>query len=194
VSQSISASLAPAAATPWLRRAVIVIAASAFVAVCSHVALPLYFTPVPLTLGPFAVLVLGLVLSPRMAASALVAYLAEGAAGLPVFAPGPMGAAGLAHLLGPTAGYLVAYPFAAALISVLWRGSSRRPWAALPCAAAGNLLILACGAVWLAVFTHASAQTVFAIGVMPFLAADALKVGAAAALAVGLQRLSRRAR
>lgn len=193
MSQSISASLVPAAATPWLRRVAIVVAASALVAVCSHVALPLPFTPVPLTLGPFAVLLLGLLLSPRMAASALVAYLAEGAAGLPVFAPGPMGAAGLAHLLGPTAGYLVAYPFAAALISVLWRINGRGAWAALPCAAAGNLLILVSGAIWLAVFTHASAQAVFAIGVLPFLAADALKVGAAAALAAGLRRLSHRA-
>ncbi|MGD0829988.1 MAG: biotin transporter BioY [Terracidiphilus sp.] len=194
MSHSISASLAPAAATPWLRRAAIAVAASAFVALCSHVALPLPFTPVPLTLGPFAVLVLGLLLSPRMAASALVAYLAEGAAGLPVFAPGPFGTAGLAHLLGPTAGYLVAYPFAAALISVLWRRTGQRPWLALPCAAAGDLLILACGAIWLAVFTHASAQTVFAIGVLPFLAADTLKVGAAAALAATFRRLSRRVR
>ena len=93
MSYSISASLSPAAATPWLRRGAIVVAASAFVAVCSHVALPLYFTPVPLTLGPFAVLLLGLLLNPRMAASALAAYLAEGAAGLPVFAPGPLGTA-----------------------------------------------------------------------------------------------------
>ena len=63
------------------------ISASAFIAVCSHIALPLWFTPVPLTLQPFAVLLIGLLLAPRTAAGACLAYLAEGAAGLPVFAP-----------------------------------------------------------------------------------------------------------
>ena len=142
----------------------------------------------------FAVLLLGLLLSPRAwAASALVAYLAGSAAGLPVFAPRPHGRSRPRCISRTRAGYLVAYPFAAALISVLWRINGRGAWAALPCAAAGNLLILVSGAIWLAVFTHASAQAVFAIGVLPFLAADALKVGAAAALAAGLRRLSHRA-
>ena len=67
----------------------IVLAGSAFVAVCAHVALPLWFTPVRFTLQPFAVLLLGLLLAPPLAAATLVAYLVEGAAGLPVFAPGP---------------------------------------------------------------------------------------------------------
>src|SRR5580692_3662208 len=109
----------------WLRAAGIVVLGSAFVAVCAHVALPLPFTPVPLTLQPFAVLLLGLLLTPRLAAATLAAYLAEGALGLPVFAPGPLGAAGLAHLIGPTAGYLLAYPLAAPLISFLWRRTAR---------------------------------------------------------------------
>ena len=72
-----------------LRAAAIVIAGSAFVAVCAHVSLPLFFTPVPLTLQPFAVLMLGLLLSLRMAAATLAAYLAEGVLGLPVFAVVP---------------------------------------------------------------------------------------------------------
>ena len=76
------------AASPWLRSTLIVLSGSALVAVCSHVALPLWFTPVPLTLQPFAVLLLGLVLAPRLAATTLFAYLTEGAVGLPVFAPG----------------------------------------------------------------------------------------------------------
>src|SRR4051794_29963255 len=84
----------------WLRITGIVLLASAFVALCSHVALPLYFTPVPLTLQPFAVLLIGLLLSPRLAAGSLLAYLGEGALGLPVFAPvfgaGPASAPGLA--------------------------------------------------------------------------------------------------
>src|ERR1035438_7969436 len=91
----------------WLRAAGIVLASSIFVAVCAHIALPLYFTPVPLTLQPFAVLLLGLVLSPRLAAASLVTYLTEGALGLPVFAPGLVFSGGMAHLLGPTGGDLL---------------------------------------------------------------------------------------
>ncbi|MGB6720674.1 MAG: biotin transporter BioY, partial [Terracidiphilus sp.] len=105
---------------PILRYAGVVLAGSALAAVCAHMAVPLFFTPVPLTVQPFAVLLLGLLLTPRMAAATLAAYLLEGAAGLPVFAPVPA-VSGLAHLFGPTGGYLLAYPAAAALVSLLWR-------------------------------------------------------------------------
>ncbi len=180
----------PAIATPvWLRSTGIVLAASALVAICAHIAIPLYFTPVPLTMAPFAVLLLGFLLSPRIAAATLGAYLIEGALGLPVFAPSPL--TGLAHLFGPTGGYLIAYPAAAALISFLWIHSGRSFAAALTSAAAGNVVILGSGALWLAVLTHASAQAVFTIAVLPFLAGDALKIAAAAGLAIGFQRLRR---
>jgi biotin transport system substrate-specific component len=180
-------------ATTWVRSAGIVLAGSAFIAACAHIALPLYFTPVPLTLQPFAVLLLGLLLSPRLAATTLIAYLGEGALGLPVFAPGVAGTFGLAHLLGPTGGYLLSYPLAGALISVLWRSGRRRGffWA-MACAAAGNILILCAGAVWLSVFVHASLRVVMAQSILPFLPGDALKVSAAAALATGWQRLRHR--
>src|SRR5258708_27668357 len=95
-----------------LRNLLIVLAGSAFVAVSAHISLPLSFTPVPLTLQPFAVLLLGLVLAPRLGLATLVAYLLEGAAGLPVFTPSNITFTGLAHLFGPTGGYLLAYPFA----------------------------------------------------------------------------------
>ena len=182
---------ANSAATPavWLRNAGIVLAGSALVALCAHVALPLYFTPVPLTLQPFAVLVLGLLLTPRLASAALAAYLAEGALGLPVFTPGLLMSGGLAHLLGPTGGYLLAYPFAVALIALLWRNSPRTFTAALMSATVGNLAILACGALWMSVWSHASAQSVFTLSVLPFLPGDALKIVAAAGLAFGFQRL-----
>jgi biotin transport system substrate-specific component len=175
-----------------LRVTGIVLLASAFVALCAQVALPLYFTPVPLTLQPFAVLLIGLLLSPGLAAASLLAYLAEGALGLPVFAPvfaaGPASALGLAHLFGPTAGYLLAYPFAAMLISMLYQRSRRGFLPALLCAAAGSLLILSVGAVWLGMLTHASATFVLMQSVVPFLPGDALKVIAAASLAAGWQR------
>jgi biotin transport system substrate-specific component len=175
----------------WLRQAGIVVAGSAFVAVCAHIALPLYFTPVPLSLAPFAVLLLGLVLRPGLAASTLGAYLLEGALGLPVFSATPA-LPGMAHLLGPTGGYLLSYPLAAALIAYLVRRTSRGFTPAALSALAGSLVILLSGAVWLAVLTHASAQSVFTLAVLPFLPGDALKIVAAAALAAGWVRLRRR--
>ncbi len=167
----------------WLRAAGIVLAASAFVAVCARLALPLYFTPVPLTLQPFAVLLVGLLLSPRLAGASLIAYLVEGALGLPVFAPTAASAPGLAHLFGPTAGYLLAYPFAAVIISFVYRRIGRGFASALFSAALGNLVILSTGALWLAILTHASARVVLLQSFVPFLPGDALKVVAAASLA-----------
>ena len=175
----------------WLRSAAIVLAASAFVAVCAHLSLPLPFTPVPLSLQPFAVLLIGLLLSPQLAAASLAAYLLEGAAGLPVFAPGLLGAAGLAHLLGPTGGYLLSYPIAAPVISLLFRSTKRGYWAAFAVAGAGSLIILGSGAMWFSVYTHARLAVVLAQSVVPFLPGDALKVAAAAGVAASAFRLRR---
>jgi biotin transport system substrate-specific component len=169
----------------------IALAGSLLVAACAHVSLPLFFTPVPLTLAPFAVLLLGLVLRPRLAAATLATYLAEGAMGLPVFAPNVALPGGLAHLLGPTGGYLMAYPLAAALVSYLWRRGGHGFGGGIVSAAAGNAAILVSGAVWFALLTHASAQRAVTLAVLPFLPGDALKVVAAAALAAGLERLRR---
>lgn len=196
MSKVLSVQFAPIAAdASLLRKAGIVLAGSALVAVCAHVALPLYFTPVPLTLQTLAVLLLGLLLSPRLAAAALGAYLVEGALGLPVFAPSLLGIGGLAHLSGPTGGYLLAYPIAAALTSFLWRSAGwntrRGFFAAALSAAAGSLCILALGALWLAIFSHAPVQNVLTLAVIPFLPGDALKVVAAAGLASGFVRLRR---
>ena len=187
-----SRSVASAAfhASENLRVPIAVIFGSAFVALCAHMAVPLFFTPVPLSLAPLAVLLLGLLLSPRLAAATMGAYLAEGALGLPVFAPGPLG---LAHILGPTGGYLLSYPFAAALISFVWRRSGRTFSAGLIGAAIGNLVILLSGALWLGLLTHLPVKSAISLAVIPFLPGDALKVVAAAALAVGFQRLRLRA-
>jgi len=180
-------------AATWLRSGGIVLAGTAFLSVCAHVVLPLNFTPVPLTMQTFAVLVLALLLSPRLAAATMTAYLVEGALGLPVFSPMPVIAGGMAHLLGPTGGYLLAYPAAAALISSLWRNSRRSFAGAFGSAAAGNLLMLVCGGAWLAVVTHAPVATILWIGVLPFLPGEGLKVAAAAAISFSYQRFRRRA-
>jgi biotin transport system substrate-specific component len=191
----------PAWLLGWPRSAGMVVAGSALVAVCAHLAVPLYFTPVPLSLAPFAVLLIGLFLRPGLAAATLGAYLVEGALGLPVFSPTPA-MPGILHLVGPTGGYLLSYPLAAALIAWLVGGLLVRVWpagqgtrrfapAALS-AALGSLLILTCGAVWMAILTHSGVKTVLALAVFPFLPGDALKVIAAAAIASGWSRLRRR--
>src|SRR4030088_613668 len=104
-------------------RVVLVVAATALVAACAHVSLPLPFTPVPLTLQNFAVILIGMALGPVAGFSAMVLYLAEGAMGLPVFSP--HGPGGVAQLLGPTAGYLFSYPLAAAVAG--WAVRAMRP-------------------------------------------------------------------
>jgi biotin transport system substrate-specific component len=180
-----------AADVSLIRNAGIVLAGSALVAVCAHIALPLYFTPVPLTLQTLAVLLIGLLLSPRLAAATLGAYLIEGAVGLPVFAPTVLGISGWAHLFGPTGGYLLAYPLAAALTSFLWRSGPRQFFAGALSAAAGSLMILALGALWLVFISHTSVENVLTLAVIPFLPGDALKIVAAAALATGFVRLRR---
>jgi biotin transport system substrate-specific component len=181
---------APTQASGWLRAAGVILGGSLFAAVCAHVSVPLFFTPVPLTVQPFAVLLLGLLLTPRMAAATFAVYLLEGAAGLPVFAPGPA-PAGLAHLFGPTGGYLFAYPLAAALISLLWRRAGRGLAGAVLAAGVGDAAILTCGLSWLAVLTHASALHAATMAVLPFLPGEGLKIAAAAGIAAGAVRLRR---
>src|SRR5215469_12199938 len=101
-SSAVASSARTNAATRWILS---VVAGSALVAICAHVSVPLFFTPVPMTLQPFAVLLLGLLLEPTAAFAALVLYLVEGAAGLPVFTP--QGPGGILQLIGPTGGYLM---------------------------------------------------------------------------------------
>src|ERR1700675_871971 len=110
-SQTLSAQHARASETA--RQVAVVVGASLFVALCARITVPLPFTPVPLTLQNFGVLLVGLALGPRRAFAALVLYLAEGLVGMPVF--NPTGPGGIAQLLGPTGGFLLAYPFVAGI-------------------------------------------------------------------------------
>jgi biotin transport system substrate-specific component len=176
----------PGAVWLGLRGVGIVLVGSALVAACAHVSVPLWFTPVPVTLQAFAVLLLGLLLKPRLAFGTMAAYLVEGAAGLPVFTPHGLG--GVAQLLGPTGGYLLSYLVVAPLVAVLWRQGARSFARAVVAAAAGSVVTLAMGAVWLGALTHAAAGTVLAHAVLPFLPGDALKVMTAAGIAAGAAR------
>lgn len=163
-------------------KAATVVAASLFVAVAAHCIVPLPFTPVPLTMGDLAVLLVGLFLGPRLAFAALALYLAEGAAGLPVFAPS--GLPGLAHLMGATGGYLFAYPFAAAIAGFLVRAFRAMPRyataAVAACVASG--LIMTSGAVWFSLYLHHSAPLTLKLAVLPYLPGQVVKILAAAGI------------
>jgi biotin transport system substrate-specific component len=158
-----------------------VVAATALVAICAHIAVPLGFTPVPVTMQTFAVLLVGLLFSPGPAFACLALYLMEGAMGMPVFSP--HGPGGVAQLLGPSGGYLLSYPFAAAVTSLLYRRGNRRFWSAIAAAGLASLLILAAGGAWLGLLSQAKFSVVFTQSITPFLAGDAVKILAAAACA-----------
>jgi biotin transport system substrate-specific component len=159
------------------------LAATAVIALAAHIAFPLWFTPVPFTLQPLAVLGVGLAFGPVGGFLTLIAYLAEGACGLPVFSPTGLG--GVAQLLGPTGGYLLAYPLVAAIAGGLSRALAKRLSlflaAALACTAATTLLFLA-GAGWLMALTHLSLRATWIAAIAPFLPGEAIKIVVAAGI------------
>jgi biotin transport system substrate-specific component len=167
----------------------IAIAASLFVALCARISVPLPFTPVPLTLQNFGVLLVGLALGPRRAFAALLLYLAEGIVGMPVFSP--TGPGGVAQLLGPTGGFLLAYPFVAGIAGWVFDGKSEAKkksfaHAILACVLA-EIYLFAGGLSWLAILTHSFAQAI-RFGLYWFIFAEVIKIMSAAALASGWQR------
>lgn len=161
-------------------------------AAAAQVSVPLPFTPVPLTLQPMVVLLGGAALGARLGALSQILYLAAGVAGLPVFALSPTLPPGAARLLGPTAGFLLSYPFAAGLAGALAeRGFDRRYVTAVLAMAAGLVVIYACGATWLAVLhpIGLGLDAALRAGVYPFIAADLAKLLLAAGVLPGLWRL-----
>jgi biotin transport system substrate-specific component len=170
-------------------RSFLAVSATAFIALCAHVSVPLYFTPVPITLQTMAVILVGLTLGPALGSAALVLYLAEGAMGLPVFSPN--GPGGIAQLLGPTAGYLFSYPLAAAaaggVVRAVRLGRSQLP-AAILAGLAASIFIFAMGAGWLAHLLHLNANAAWHLGVQPFLPGEILKIAAAAGAYTALRK------
>jgi biotin transport system substrate-specific component len=180
---------AVAAPLDWTRSALLVVGFSLLTAAAAQVVVPLPFTPVPLTGQTFAVLLTGALLGPRLGALAMLAYLLEGAAGLPFFRGG---AGGAGHFSGATAGYLYAFPAAAYVTGHLAeRGWDRRYLSAAAAMALGSFVILAGGWAWLALMFKGGAEA-FRLGVAPFLPGDVVKVAlAAAALPTGWALLRR---
>jgi biotin transport system substrate-specific component len=172
------------------REALLVCSGAFFVAALAQVRVPLPFTPVPITGQTFAVLLVGAALGSKRGAASLLAYLGMGALGLPFFAGG---AAGVKHLLGPTAGYLLGFVVAAWLVGWLAeRGLERRLPQALLVFLAGEVAIYLLGVGWLT-FVLGSLQKALLAGFFPFLIGDAIKCVAAALALPAAWQLVRRA-
>jgi biotin transport system substrate-specific component len=170
----------PSRTSEWAKQAAIVIGASLFVALCARVTVPLPFTPVPLTLQNFGVILVGLLLGSRRGFAALAVYLMEGAMGMPVF--NPAGPGGIAQILGPTGGFLMAYPLVAFVAGWIYEHSSKRfAWAALSGIAA-ELLLFAGGLSWLFALTHSISQSI-KWGLYSFVFAEMIKILLAAGFA-----------
>ena len=140
-------------------------------AAASQVAIPVPGTAVPMTLQPLAVVLAGIWLGPRAGAASMLLYLAAGAAGLPVFAP--VGAPGFLRLLGPTGGYLLAYPlsaFAAGVIARRFPAFGGR----VAAAALGIALMHLAGIAQLTILTGSVTSAVI-MGSLPFLGMDLVK-------------------
>lgn len=172
-----------------VRQMAFVVAFSLLTALSAQVVIPLY--PVPITGQTFAVLLTGALLGSRLGALAMIAYLAEGASGLPFFREGN---GGIAYLLfSPTSGYLLSYPLAAFVVGYLAeRGWDKRFLTAAAAMALGSIVILFCGWAWLARLMGATAA--FHVGVERFIVGDIIKIAlAAAALPTGWAILRRKA-
>ncbi len=169
-----------------------VAAANLLMVLCAWMAVPLPWTPVPVTGQTFGVLLIAALLGARRAAVVLGIYLLEGLAGMPVFQP--FGAPGAARLAGPTAGYLLAYPAAAFVTGWLAAranyfqgrfGSLIALWGSL---LAGELVIFAAGCAWLAVGLGMGWGGALAAGAAPFAGGELLKMALVAALVRGMER------
>jgi biotin transport system substrate-specific component len=154
-----------------LNNAMLIFSASLATAVAAQIAFPVPWSPVPITGQTFAVLLSGAVLGARRALLAQALYLLEGALGAPIFAAG---AAGAAVLVGPTGGYLIAFPFAAAIVGALAeRGWDRRFVTMLAAMLLGSVVIFALGLIQLSRFMPAAQLP--GAGLLPFIPGDLIK-------------------
>jgi biotin transport system substrate-specific component len=174
--------------SPTLRAVILVALGTALLTLSAKVNLPLPY--VPMTLQTLVVLMIGAAYGWRLGCATVIAYLAEGAIGLPVFA-GPVG--GLAPLFGPTGGYLVGFVPAAFAIGWLsergWDRSVPRLFVAM---ALGHIIILASGYAWLAVGMKLGFEKAWLVGIAPFIAASVVKNALGAALVPAIRRLADR--
>lgn len=161
-----------------VRQVGLVIGFSLLTALAAQIVIPI--GPVPITGQTFAVLLTGALLGSRLGAMAMIAYLVEGASGLPFFAGGM---AGLPHLLGPTGGYLIAFPAAAFITGAFAeQGWDRRFFTAAAAMAIGSIVIILCGWLWFSYLTHTSPLVVLQLTALKFIPGDIIKISLAAAV------------
>lgn len=193
--QSAATPHSPLAALVWparpgetvgsLRAFVLIALGTALMALSAKVSLPL--PHVPMTLQTLVVLMIGAAYGWRLGSATMIAYLAEGAMGLPVFA-GPVG--GIAPLVGPTAGYL--YGFVLAALVIGWfaeRGWDRNVILLFAAMAIGHVVIFVAGFSWLAYGIGFGADKAWLVGVAPFMAASVIKNALGAALVPAARRI-----
>jgi biotin transport system substrate-specific component len=150
-------------------------AANILLALCAHIAIPLPWTPVPITGQTFGVLLIAVLLGSRRGSLALVLYLLEGFAGLPVFQP--YGIPGPARILGPTAGYLLAYPPAAFLTGwLVERGAANSIVRFVGALLSGEFMIFLGGCAWLAAGIGLGWHAALVQGALPFLPGEMIKM------------------
>jgi len=170
----------------WLREALLVLVGSLFLAACAQIVIPLQ--PVPITGQTFGVLLIGAAFGAKRGAVTLMVYLIEGALGLPFFAGG---ASGLRVLAGPTAGYLIGFVAAAYVIGwMAERGMERTVRTSFVPFLVGTAIIYFFGVSWLA-FVLGDIAKAIALGLLPFLVGDAIKLIAAALVLPGVWRFVR---
>ena len=170
---------APPARRSALGRAGLVAFAAAALTLSARITVPV--GPVPITAQTLAVLLVGALLGPAAGVGSILAYLAAGIAGLPVFA----GGAGASYLLGPTGGYLVGFVPAAYLAGALTRqGWARRPCGCLLALIAADAALFAFGLAWLALYVR-PAGNLLLVGLLPFLPGEAVKITIAALVLEG---------
>lgn len=168
---------------------------TALTAAAAQVSVHLPFTPVPATLQPMVVLVGAAALGARLAAASQVLYLLLGVVGLPVFAASPILPQGIARLMGPTGGYLLAYPLAAFVTGYLAsRGFDRRYLTSLVAMTAGLGMLFLCGVTWLAFFAVGpqgplGLSVALASGLYPFVVQDMVEVGIASGVLPAVWKL-----
>jgi biotin transport system substrate-specific component len=164
------------------RKATAIVAGSLLLALCSWISVPMI--PVPMTMQTYGVLLLGVLLGWRLAGASVLLYLGEALAGLPVLAGG---AFGLKPFLGPTAGYLAAFPLAAMLVG-WWveRGWARHVAGAFAVMLVAHAVIFAGGLAWLASFT--GMEKAIAVGLMPFLLGTLIKSALVVATGIAFAR------
>ncbi|QGG93979.1 biotin transporter BioY [Actinomarinicola tropica] len=185
-----TATLADLLPATRLRAVSLVVGAAALTAIGAQISVQIPGTPVPVTLQTFAVLLAGAALGTKLGVASQVLYLAVGAAGAPIYADGE---GGWAAATGGTAGYLVGFVVAAAVVGWLAeRGHDRRVLTSVPAMLAGSAIIYALGVSWLAHSYDMSASAAIDAGLTPFLGGDLVKLAAAGLLLPGAWALARR--